>query len=244
MRKVICPVKCETWTAGDRRPRFRGFCEIAYENERLSIHGVIGPMKSGNCRGSAGQCTDSIRKGDPIIEEGWTREMVDKFCDIWDRWHLNDMHPACEHQRELGWEEQAREPMFKYHFHLKAEPEKMKRQAEKEAVEHLKKGEPFTPDSEQIFYARLPQFLTQYDPLNDEQAEYYEAYKSGSVYEKPEKTSRGWVRFDEDERGILCKPCPVCGYKYGTAWKHEPVPQDVIDWLFSLPDTPVRPAWV
>jgi hypothetical protein len=38
--------------------------------------------------------------------------------------------------------------------------------------------------------------------------------------------------------------CPVCGYSLGHAWLSEDVPQDVIDWLFALPDTDRTPAWV
>jgi len=37
---------------------------------------------------------------------------------------------------------------------------------------------------------------------------------------------------------------PDGGYKYGSAWLHEDVPQDVLDWLFSLPDSDRTPAWV
>lgn len=55
---------------------------------------------------------------------------------------------------------------------------------------------------------------------------------------------RGFIRFEEDDRGILCKPCPVCGYKYGTQWKKKEAPQDVIDFLMSLPETKVQPAWI
>ena len=44
--------------------------------------------------------------------------------------------------------------------------------------------------------------------------------------------------------GLLGKPCPVCGYKYGTSWLREDVPEDILDWLANLPPSPVRPAWV
>ncbi len=82
--------------------------------------------------------------------------------------------------------------------------------------------------------------------LNAELAPYYEPKKplfpgdSGPF----ETKTRGWVSFDENEAGILGKPCPVCGYKYGTAWQTEEVPQNVIDWLFALPDSRRKPAWV
>lgn len=29
-------------------------------------------------------------------------------------------------------------------------------------------------------------------------------------------------------------PCPECGYKYGTQWLYEPLPKEVIDWVYQL----------
>jgi hypothetical protein len=34
------------------------------------------------------------------------------------------------------------------------------------------------------------------------------------------------------------------GYRYGSAWLKEEVPEDVLVWLHALPDTDVVPAWV
>ena len=34
------------------------------------------------------------------------------------------------------------------------------------------------------------------------------------------------------------------GYRYGSAWLKEEVPEDVLAWLRALPDTDVMPAWV
>ena len=31
----------------------------------------------------------------------------------------------------------------------------------------------------------------------------------------------------------LCKPCPVCGYQYGSAWLYEPIPQAIIDEIMA-----------
>lgn len=44
----------------------------------------------------------------------------------------------------------------------------------------------------------------------------------------------GWVYPGEVPGGLLTVPCPVCGYKYGTAWKHKELPQAVIDFIQSL----------
>jgi hypothetical protein len=38
--------------------------------------------------------------------------------------------------------------------------------------------------------------------------------------------------------------CEVCGYKIGSAWTSRTVPQDVIEFLQSLPDTDKTPEWV
>lgn len=53
-----------------------------------------------------------------------------------------------------------------------------------------------------------------------------------------------WVYKSEHPKGLLCEPCPVCGYKYGSAWLYEPVPDDVIAFLESLPDSKLTPAWI
>lgn len=44
----------------------------------------------------------------------------------------------------------------------------------------------------------------------------------------------GWVRPDEHPDGLLGKPCRVCGYKYGTGWQYEDVPEVVLDWLRTV----------
>jgi hypothetical protein len=38
--------------------------------------------------------------------------------------------------------------------------------------------------------------------------------------------------------------CPECGYKLGSAWLFEPLPEEVLTWLRGLPETDRQPAWV
>lgn len=45
---------------------------------------------------------------------------------------------------------------------------------------------------------------------------------------QPSWNMLAWVRPDEHPDGLLGKPCPVCGYKYGTAWLTEPLPEEII----------------
>ena len=62
---------------------------------RLSIMGEVNP------RGPWGQCVETVRQTRPL--RPFTQEDVDTVCDIWERWHLNDMRAGCMHQRALGW---------------------------------------------------------------------------------------------------------------------------------------------
>lgn len=240
MRKVINPCLCKVHGAGP----VNAFARIEYKDGRLSICGVIGPMSNGNCKGSAGRCVDSIRKGRPT--EDWTPDMLKKFCDTWDRWHLNDMRAYCQHQKELGWDKIAGENITQYHYRLTGDALKLKNAAEKAALESLRNGETFTPSEDQAFFAGLEYRVDTFGELDENLAPHYAPKKPLYAGDKgPTETKmRGWVRFDESDLGILCKPCPVCGYKYGTSWLKEEVPQDVLEWLSSLPETKQRPAWV
>ena len=47
-----------------------------------------------------------------------------------------------------------------------------------------------------------------------------------------------WVRRSEHPEGLMCEPCPECGYKYGTAWLREELPDEVIEELHSFPEFP------
>ena len=135
----------------------------------LSISGVIGPLPSGNARGGCGQIdmefahkdpTDNDKRYSELIKpeqikfaQGWTAALWLNFLDVWKKYHLNDTHAGCEHQRNLGWEREG-----------------------------------------------------------------YDKHPS--------------------------EPCPTCGYKFGTAWKSEQVPQSVIKFLNALPESTKTPAWV
>ena len=182
MHKIVNPCTV-AMQCGRATYNVNAYAEITYKDGKLSIHGVVGPLPSGNCRGSAGQCQDEIRSGNPAA--GWTREMLGRFCDVWNEWHLNDLRPYCEHQKALGWDKIARKKVEIRHISANA-------------------WSPNTTSTELL----------------------------------------GWLRPSEHPDGLLCKPCPVCGYEYGTAWKTDPIPQDVIDFLESLPESKRKPAWV
>lgn len=168
------------------------FAKISWNGNKLSISGVIGPIKGGNATGSSGQWNMSFKEYDGrgylTLEDikpasNWTKFMIKKFLDIWDTWHLNDLKAGCEHQRAMGWD--------------------------KEPIDSSK---PTTA---------------------------YGKFHSGQTSDS--WNLKGWVY---PPYGHLTEPCPECGYKYGTAWLHEEVPDTVIKFLLELPDTEVKPAWI
>lgn len=236
-KKIVSPAMCEVYNGKTAR----AFAKIEFSDDgRLSICGVIGPMGNGDCKGSAGQCVDSIREGKPC--DGWDEEMLARFCDIWDEWHLNDMHPECEHQRVLGWREQADEIIDQYHWWLN--DRKLRAVKDRIAQDVLDGRTPELTDEERMAFNAPKWVVTATNEPPEPKAFYttgrnpHERVRRGNAWYK------GNVLGENDPRGILCKPCPVCGYEYGHGWQKVEVPQDVIDWLFALPDTPVSPALV
>jgi hypothetical protein len=55
-------------------------------------------------------------------------------------------------------------------------------------------------------------------------------------YGKVVTETLNWLKQSEHEEGLLMRACPVCGYKHGSAWKKEEVPEEVLDWLKGLPE--------
>lgn len=238
MKKIVNPCMCKTFR--DVSP---AYAKIEYENGRLSISGVIGPTGSGNCKGSAGQCVDDIRKGEPT--EDWNSDMLQKFCDIWDRWHLNDMRPYCPHMKELGWAEQAQEKVKVVKWTATRQAMDKAKEAEKRAISCLKSGATFVPTQDETMYANVSYHVVTYGDELPEHPEFYEFKESDCLgHSNMTYEARGHIQHTEHGLGLLGKKCPTCGYGYGTAWLREDVPQDVLDWLFALPDTRRRPAWV
>ena len=103
--KVINPVKGKTW--GGRG--FNVFVEIKFQDDELTLHGVEGPLSSGNCLGSCGQIKDAFMEANGWIKEGytykegWNKELLMGLRVAWDGYHLNSLNAGCEHQREAGY---------------------------------------------------------------------------------------------------------------------------------------------
>lgn len=162
---------------------------------------------------AGGQCLDEIEKyvKNPIFNE---------IYRLWNLYHLNDMHPECEHQHALGWDKLASKKVFLYHWTMTREAYCKQKEAKEKALSALTAGNIFNPTAEQTFFAGLSYSLITWTETLPEKLK---------MYYKPQNTKTktlGWLKENEHPRGLLCKPCPVCGYKYGTNWNYFPIPEE------------------
>lgn len=236
MEKIISPVHINYVNKDSLPKTYNVYVKIEFKNGRLSLSGVGGPLKNGHCIGGCGQNLEEIASGTP--NNDWTTEMVKKLLDIWNEWHLNDVCAYCKHQKQLGWRELAQKEVEIYHFQLTSKAIEIRRKAKEELPCNLTK--------EEIKVLNLDFALTHHEPnLPESIAKYYEPKRSyNGINNGVEKKLLGWLRPSDHPDGILCKPCPVCGYKYGTKWLKEDVPDDVIQWLFALPAAKVKPKYI
>ena len=193
------------------------FVEIKYNDGRLSLTGVAGPEKNGNANGSCGQCYEYL------LEIGTKTAL--KLHDVWVKYHLNDMRPCCEHQVAIHkWEPNL--PITLYKFKQTTETltssYNLKRAKEKELLEN--RAASITKEEQELL--SRPYSYTSAFP----------GPKKGYELDKMENKTAGWVRPEEHPDGLLGKPCPTCDYRYGSAWKKEPVPDEVLEFLASLKD--------
>lgn len=114
------------------------YVNIKYKDGRLSITGVEGPYKSGNCRGGCGQIYENISIYPNKYAKGWNAKIVRKFVEIWKRWHLNDLQAGTPQQERFVRRYRARFPNYRYDYGDMCE--KLKR-ANLYEVEH--NGEPY-----------------------------------------------------------------------------------------------------
>ena len=223
INKTVLIGSVKTWERGRWA---RVFCKIEFKDGRLSIHGVVGPLRSGNALGSCGQIIDHVANIERLAD-GWTPAKLGKFIEVWHRWHLNDMRAGCEHQRDDGWGKESI-TLITPQFHTWR------------LVGQNSHAKPFCAK----LYAKVAEAALYgeiYEPKTPAEKSWFD---SKVIEIKTETKSSSLVRPQKHPKGVLTKACPICGYKYGTSRLKEEVPQDVLKFLASLPDSPKQPAWV
>ena len=239
MKKIINPCTVENKQA---------YCRIYTEEKQctlldgtvdtitvLHITGVVGPRSNGDCY-SCGQCYDELRQG--VANEGWTTDALYKLLDIWQRWHMNDMKPYCEHQ--VDWDGGKLCKMYEYKM---TDDTRKRHDALNESIHKML----MAGDSVQLSESQRRLLGSKYlaKTAVDTAPEWYELYKEYTMHARelyPLESDTKWGEKHPD--GILTKPCPICGYRWGSSWRAECVPEEVLSWLESLPDSKRKPAWV
>lgn len=166
---------------------------------------------------SAGQCLDVIPEFIKSAEDKEDKEKLLLIHRLWKNYHLNDMHTDCEHAIN---EVDAKKELTIYEYHFKSNFFKLKDKIDliksnKYLRDNIKlnktirmildTGYSFKSETK---HCNLPKVLRKFYKLD-----------------KTEVKTAGWVYYDKNTpHGILKKPCPVCGYEYGTAWKYRPIP--------------------
>lgn len=240
-----------------KKDGFDLFCKAELTGGKLSISGVIGPKMNGDSHGGCGQIDmefshkdpkqNDRRYSKPITPEeidfakGWNKTKWFAFLDVWHRYHLNDMKATCEHQEALGWDDMAGESLELYKWKLTSEASTQQQNIEEGAMKSLKTlGFAKVGPNEKKLLNLEYWMKTEKNELPDSLAEYYREDTDGHI----ETKNRGWLDEKEHSLGLLSKACPVCGYKYGTAWKKRTLPAEVVKFIETLPEPKKQPAWI
>lgn len=185
---------------------------------RLSISGSV--REYGRYGGaSSGQCRDMMLELFPETA---------RLYEIWERWHLNDMHAGCEHQRNGGdaWDT-TRELGFKKYklqYAMLKKRDELKERALADA--QMERSEKSSFNKRERVLLKAPYTL---ELPADETPDL-------TLYELESDNTKkaGWTRPDEHPGGLLGKPCETCGYKYGTSWLFEEVPAEILTELKEM----------
>jgi hypothetical protein len=188
---------------------------------RLSISGDVGFSGARDVE-SCGQIQDEVRQllNTPRAILNHPKEKIARLLDIWERWHLNDMRAGCEHQR-ASWDPLEKIQLVTYH--LKTDTLREQDTIRRNWQRRITAGETVLATEDELRIVKLPYEVK----AGQDQPAPGPAYAETSR----EVKTAGWVYPKEHPRGLLCKPCPTCGYKYGSAWLYEPLPADVVKFL-------------
>lgn len=191
------------------------------DNKEQLVFSASGTLYRGkNCLDrfciSAGQNLDDILEFIKTMDNKKDIKKLLLIHDLWKKYHLNDMHADCEHAIN---EKEASKKVIVYEYSYKGylsyfEPKLKQLQNNKILKDNIK----FNKACKIISKYRYSFKTTQKPPKK--------VLKYYKLKNKEVKTL-GWVNYDKDltPNGILCKPCPICGYKYGTSWNYRPIPQ-------------------
>jgi len=196
--------------------------EIKFDGKRLSITGDIS-NRSKTQLYACGQINMSIDPKKIKYADPWNETRFTHFLAVWNRWHLNDMRAGCEHQ-ERNWEKykELQIPTYTwtteyYNARNRAADGKM----------DMGEYQTFRTISQKVYDVAIK---------NNRNKEIIELLTNARMIriKKVETKTANWVTPEEHPEGILTKPCEICGYKYGTKWNFEKIPEEVLEYLRTV----------
>jgi hypothetical protein len=186
-----------------------------------------------------GQAYDELLELDELYMD---KNDLLQMIEYWKEWHLNDARAWCIHQKNWNrskkleivnirvntWKMKDKE-LAKLFDVLKYNP---KNKHEFNVLRMNLNNLPTSPIGKMIKKVKLMQLKNmKYEPEGFEKS----WFDNGVIEYKTEEKIANWTYPYEHPDGILCKECPECGYKYGTNWLIEYLPQEVIDFFVTLP---------
>lgn len=231
---------------------FNNYIKIEYTDNKLSITGVMGPTSNGDCKGHAGQNIDTICNLDNNYyntkpTKDFTESDLKKLVDIWNEYHLNDMKPYDVEMKKLGWDKLAKKEIYKITLELNTETWMLQNKIKTYCMTSLKEtGSANISEKErEVLNLKLRKIIYSYDKDKFDIPQYYEFDKNSRTKELDiEKTTLGWIYPEEYPDELLGKLCEESGNRYGEAWYKQEIPEDILEWLYNLPDAENKPAWI
>ena len=173
---------------------------------------------SGSSHRSSGQCQDAFaHSANPNVQE---------LVRIWNRWHLNDLRAGCEHQRNNpDWD--LHKLIRKNTYVLNTDAVVAAAKIKEDAIKALSSDGTVTLNKDEQKLLGLSYYIYTYEADIPVNVQYYNLKETTFI-------AAGRLSHNDTPHGLLSKPCEVCGYKYGTAWLREEVPEDVLEWLYNI----------
>lgn len=148
-------------------------------------------------------------------------KLAARMVEVWRRWHLNHLKAGCEHQRET-W--QSDKPLSVVEYTWSSAFCSMRTMVE-QGLLSLEEYKHYAEHVKPLTYICTIGLNSPKYPFELVQ----QALDEGWIREGKRETKLAhWVDYREHPEGLLSKPCPVCGYKYGSAWLKEELPPEVI----------------
>ena len=218
--------------------------KVLYIDGRLSITGVHGPLRNGEAHGDCGQVTERLAEllqfPAQIRVEGGA-ETVRRLLEIWQRWHLNDMRAYCEHQIAIhNWDIEERVQLWRWQ--LDSSLFSLQRKIKDAAQGQLMAGQTVSYSAHELELLRKPLSAWTHDdqpPSDGYKLDTTTVVPVSSLWPMEELGKSSLFTLEHcHPKGILGKPCPTCGHKWGSAWLREDVPEEVLQFLASMPHDP------